>query len=78
MYVWRANNYIDNDDPYSGILAATAFALWSMYHTTLQAMSGQLVLGHEMILNNPFITEWEVIRRRYKQIIDKKLGLKKP
>jgi hypothetical protein len=44
-------NFLDNDDPWSGILSATAFAVQSTYHTTLRAMPGQLVFGRDMILN---------------------------
>ena len=29
------NNYLDEDDPWSGILAATDFAVQNIYHTTL-------------------------------------------
>ena len=29
------NNYLDEDDPWSGILSATDFVVRSMYHTTL-------------------------------------------
>ena len=42
-----------------------------MYHITLRATSGQMVFGRDMILNTPFITEWEAIRIRMKIIIHK-------
>jgi hypothetical protein len=35
--------YYDLDDPWGGILTAVAFTLRSTYHTTLQAMPGQLL-----------------------------------
>ena len=44
------NLYIDMDDPWSGILAAAAVAMCSMYHTTLCVMPGQLIFGRDMIL----------------------------
>ena len=47
------NNYIDEDDPWSGILAATDFAVRSTYHITLQFTPGQIVFGRDMILNTP-------------------------
>ena len=47
--------YLDEDDPWSGIIAATNLSVHSMYHTMLQAMSGQLVFGCDMILNTPFV-----------------------
>ena len=52
------NNYLDEDDPWSGILSATAFVVQSMYHSTPQAMPDQLVLGCDTIINTLFITEW--------------------
>ena len=36
---------IVNNDPWSGILAATMFAARTTYHTTLQASPMQLVFG---------------------------------
>ena len=51
------NNYLDEDDPWLGILVATSFSVRSMYHTTLQAMPCQMVFGHDMILNNLFIAD---------------------
>ena len=65
------NNYLDEDDPWSGILAATAFVVQSIYHTTLQATPVRLVFGRDMILNTPFLADWEAIRLRKKKIIDK-------
>ena len=51
------NNYLDEDDPWSGILAATSFVVCSTYHTTLQATSGQLLFGHYIVINAPFISD---------------------
>ena len=65
------NNYLDEDDPWSGILAATDFAVRSTYHTTLQAMPGHMVFGCDMILNTPFRENWGAIRLRKNKIIDK-------
>ena len=64
------NNYLDEDDPWSGVTAATAFATQIMYDTTLQAMAGQLVFGCDMILNIPFVADWEYIRLCKQKIID--------
>ena len=55
---------MDVDKLWDGILAATAFAVWSTYHTTLQATPGQLVFGHDMVINTPFIADWEAIKQR--------------
>ena len=56
------NNYLEEDDPWSGILAATAFAVQTIYHTNLQYTPVHLVFGFDMILNNPLIAYWEAIR----------------
>ena len=58
------NIYLDKDDPWSGILSATTFAVRNTYHTTLQDKTGQLVFGLYIILNTPFIADWEAIRLR--------------
>ena len=65
------NNYLDEDCPWSGILAATYFAVQNMYHTTFQATPGQLIFRHDMIFNTPFIADWEAIRLLKQEIIDK-------
>ena len=65
------NNYLDEDDPWSDVLASTAFEVQITYHNTLQPTPGQMVFGSEMILNTPFIADWEAIRPRKKKIIGK-------
>ena len=42
-----------------------------MYHTTLQAMPGQILFGRDTILNTPFIAHWGAIMLRKQKIIDK-------
>ena len=37
----------------------------------LQATPGQMVFGHDMILNTPLINDWEDFRRIKQQLIDK-------
>jgi hypothetical protein len=54
-------SYYDLDNPWGGILVAIAFALRSTYHTTLQAMPGQLIFGREMVLNLQHLTDWTAI-----------------
>ena len=55
---------IVNNDPWSGILAATMFAVRTTYHTTLQASPMQLVFGRNAILNIKHVADWEHIRKR--------------
>ena len=54
-------NYLDEDDPWAGILAATAFAVHSTHHTTLQKTPGQLVFGCDMTFNIEHLANWEHI-----------------
>jgi hypothetical protein len=61
--------YLDEDDPFGGILAATRFAARAMYHTTLQATPMQLVMGRDAILNVKHEANWKYIRDRKQKII---------
>jgi hypothetical protein len=63
------NNYLDETDPWKGILSATAFAVRSTFHTTLQNTPGQLVFGRDMILNVKHEANWEYIRSRKQNMI---------
>jgi hypothetical protein len=63
---------LDDDDPWKGILSATAFAVRSTFHTTLQnTPGGQLVFGCDMILNVKHKANWEYIRAWKQNIIIK-------
>jgi transposase InsO family protein len=64
-------NYLDEVDPWKGILSATAFAVRSTFHTTLQNSPGQLVFGRDMILNIKHTANWDYIRQRKQNLIDK-------
>jgi hypothetical protein len=55
---------MDSNDPWTGILAATMFAVRATYHTTLQASPMQLVFGRDAILNVKHISDWEHVRQR--------------
>ena len=68
------NPYIDMDHPWSGILAAAAcaaFAMCSMYHTTLRAMPGQIIFGRDMTLDMQYLADWTAIKARKQQLIHK-------
>ena len=58
---------IVNNNPWSGILAATLFPVRTAYHTTLQASPMQIVFGRDAILNITHIADWEHIRQ-HKQL----------
>ena len=65
------NNYLEDDDPWSGILADTYFVVKIICRTMLQTLPGQIAFGRDMILNTPFIYDWVDISRREQQLIDK-------
>ena len=64
------SNYLDEDDHWKGILSATAFAVRSTFHTSLQSTPGELVFGRDMIFNIQHTANWEYIKQRKQRIID--------
>ena len=62
---------LDTEDPFSGILAATMFAVRSTVSTTTQATPTQLVFGRDAIFNIPFKANWDYIRQRKQDLINK-------
>ena len=65
------DSYLDEEDPWQGILAATMFALRATVHTTTQATPAQLVFGRDAILNVTFEADWNLIRERKQTLIRK-------
>ena len=57
---WK-NNYPDEDEHLAGILADTDLSTKNMYHTMLQATPVQILFGGYIILNPPFMSDWEDI-----------------
>ena len=62
---------LDRSDPWSGILAAVAWAIRSTYHTTLKATPGQLVFGRDMVLNLSYEADWASIKAKKQALINK-------
>jgi hypothetical protein len=62
------SNYLNEDDPWKGILSATAFAVRSTFHTSLQSNPGPIVFGRDMIFNIQHIANWESIKQRKQKI----------
>ena len=60
---------LDEDDPWSGILAATMFATRATVHTTLQKTPMQLVFGRDAILNIAHDACWNLIKDRKQKLI---------
>ena len=63
--------YIDDSDPWMGILAEADFAVSSTYHRKKIKIPGRLVFGRHMILPINHIANWRYIRQRKKSQIDK-------
>ena len=63
--------YLEEDNPWSGILSAMAFAVRNTHHTTLQATPSHIVFGLAVILNTLFIADRGCIRILRKKIVDK-------
>ena len=62
---------LDNEDPWSGILAATMFATRATVHTTLNNTPCQLVFGRDAILNISHKADWKIIRDRKQKLINR-------
>ena len=63
-------NYLDVDNPWKGVLSATAFAVWSTYYMTLKKTPGQLVFGRDMVFNISHVANWELIHQNKQKLID--------
>ena len=62
---------LDDSDPWSEFLSAAAFAIRATYHTTLQATPAQLVFGRDMILPVAITADWERIREKRQDEINR-------
>ena len=55
---------LDEHDPWASFLSATAYAIRSTYHTTLEASPCQLVFGRDMMLPIRFKANWASIQQK--------------
>ena len=55
--------YVDKDDPWSGILAAAEFAIFSTTNRFKGYSPGQLLFGLNMILPIKYKVDWELTRQ---------------
>ena len=62
---------LDESDPWGEILSSTAFAIRATYHTTLQATPAQLVFGRDMLLPIRINADWDLIKQRKQEEIDR-------
>ena len=65
------NLELEEEDPWSGILASVQFAMRATVHTTLKASPMQLVFGRDAMFNIPFIADWTNIRKQKQRVIEK-------
>jgi hypothetical protein len=49
---------MDDKDPSGPFLSSDAYAIRSIFHTTLKATPGQLVFGRDMVLPIKFMADW--------------------
>ena len=61
---------LNENDLFKEFLTATAYAIRSTYHTTLQATPGQLIFGRDMILPIRLATNWARIAQRKQERIN--------
>jgi hypothetical protein len=71
------NDGIDDDNPWSGILAAVMAAVRSTYLTT-QATPMQLVFSRDAIINTKFLADWNFICQHKQNIIHQNKIKKEP
>ena len=64
------NMVMDDENPWNGILASTVFALRATLHTT-QYTPAQLIFGRDSIINWRHNVDWEIIRERKQDLINK-------
>ena len=57
IHTFGVSNIVNNN-PWSGILAATMFAVRSNYHTKIQASPMQLLFSQDAILNINHVADW--------------------
>ncbi len=62
-------NYLDEGNPWKGILSATAFAIRCTCHTTLHSSPGRLIFGRDLIFNIKHSANLDVIRQRREKLI---------
>ena len=55
------NTYMDEDDPWSGILAAESFKICSTVNRLKCYIPLQLLFGHDMIIPIKYTVYWELI-----------------
>ena len=63
------DNYVDEDDPWKGILTAAYFSIRFTFHTTNENFLGQLIFGRYMILPIMYVYNWKTIIQQKQALI---------
>ena len=63
------NDAIDEEDPWSGVLSAAAFAVRAAVHSTSRATPMQMVFGRDAMLNIRHLADWRYVRERKQERI---------
>ena len=61
---------LEEQDPWSGILAAIMFGVRATYHTTLEATPAQLVFGRDSVLPIQHQADWKYIQGKKRKLIE--------
>ena len=61
MYIQPTRKYVDQDDPWMGILADAAFSVRSTIHTFKGYTLWLLVFGRDMILPIKNLADWKLM-----------------
>ena len=60
---------LGDDELWENMLSSVAWAMYSTYHTMLEATPGQLVFGHDMLLPITFRANWVHIHNKKQTLI---------
>ena len=67
----QENPYLDEKNPWKDILSAIVFAIRATYQTTLKQTPAQMVCNRDMIFNITHKVNWELIKKRKQEVIDR-------
>ena len=62
---------LDDENPWDRIFASIIFSLRATLHTTTQYTPAQLVFGRDLILNTRHNANWQLIKTRKQDLINK-------
>ena len=66
-----SNLDLDENNPWTALLASISFSMRATHHTTIGASPAQVVFGRDMIHPLQYTAGWDLIKNRKQQVIDK-------